>query len=51
MGWQEAGVALIVAAAVAFLVRKVFVRPRQKPAEAFIPLGKVKSKDNADCCH
>lgn len=51
MGWQDAAVVLIVAGAAIFLVRKVVLRPRRKPADAFVPLGQLKSKDKPGCGH
>lgn len=45
--WQEAGVVLIVSGAVAYLVRKIFGRPR-KGTSTFVPLSKVKKRDD---CH
>lgn len=51
MDWQTFAVSLIVAAAVLYLARR-FVLPsrrRERPARTFIPLSKVKRRD--DCCH
>ena len=47
MGWQDAGVALIVLGAAAFLARKVFAREPKKPAGGFVPLKDLKSRP----CH
>ena len=45
MSWQEIGVALIVAGAVAFLVLRVTGRRRrQKPAQTFVPLSSLKNR-------
>lgn len=43
MGWQEVAVALIVAGAVAFLVRRIAGRRRRKgTAESFVPLSALR---------
>ena len=48
---QEAGVAVIVLGAVAFLARRFFGRPSAKPtAVTFVPIAKLKKKPN-DPCH
>jgi hypothetical protein len=48
---QEVGVAIVVFAAVAFLVRHFFGgRPRAKKAVTFVPLANLKKKPN-DPCH
>jgi uncharacterized membrane-anchored protein YhcB (DUF1043 family) len=45
MTWQEAGVVLIVGAAVAFLVRRLVGRRRQqKPAQTFVPIASIKHR-------
>lgn len=49
--WQTLGVAVVVAAALFYLMRR-FVLPsrrRQRPAQTFIPLSNVKRRD--DSCH
>ncbi len=57
MAWQELSVAIIVACAVAFLIRRAIGRraARQKPAQSFVPLTSLKrSKDASDVdprCH
>lgn len=57
MGWQEVAVALIVAAAVAFLLRRVVGRRRQKvTAQSFVPLSQLRRKkqqpsDRNEACH
>lgn len=48
MGWQDAGVALIVLGAAIFLARKVFARPPKKPAGGFVSLKDLKKKRG---CH
>jgi uncharacterized membrane-anchored protein YhcB (DUF1043 family) len=51
MDWQTLGVAVVVGAALFYLVRR-FVLPsrrRQRPAQTFIPLSNVKRRD--DSCH
>jgi hypothetical protein len=49
---QEAGVAAVVLAAVAFLARHFFGgRRKPKQAAAFIPLAKLKQKPPTDHCH
>ena len=50
MDWQTLGVAVVVAAALFYLMRR-FVLPsrRQRPAQTFIPLSDVKRRD--DSCH
>lgn len=51
LDWQTFGVAVVVAAALFYLVRR-FVLPsrrRQRPAQTFIPLSDVKRRD--DNCH
>lgn len=47
---QEAGVAVIVLAAVAFLVRRFTGKTPKKPAVTFVPIGKLKKKPD-DTCH
>lgn len=49
---QEAGVAIIVIGAVAFLVRRFFFSGGRKPKKAttFVPLTKLKKKPD-DHCH
>jgi hypothetical protein len=47
---QELAVAAIVLAAVAFLARKFFGRPKPPQAVTFVPLGKLKKKPD-DQCH
>jgi hypothetical protein len=43
--WQEAGVVLVVGAAVAYLARKLFsIGPRRKPPTSFVPLSQVKRR-------
>ena len=51
MGWQEAAVIVIVLGAIAFLVARIAgVRRRSsKPAETFVPLDRVRKRD--DGCH
>ena len=58
MGWQDAAVFVVVAAAVAFLIlRNVSFRRRQrKPVETFIPLSAVRRSprppdDEQPACH
>jgi hypothetical protein len=54
MGWQDIGVFLIVAGALVFLFRRVFVRRRQRtqPAQTFIPLAAIKKRtDEGGGCH
>jgi len=49
---QEAGIAIVVLAAVAFLVRHFFGgRRKPKKAVTFIPLGNLKTKPPNDHCH
>ena len=48
---QEAGVAVIVIAAVAFLFRHFFGSRKPKKATTFVPLLKLKQKPPADHCH
>jgi hypothetical protein len=49
---QEAGVAVVVLAAVAFLARHFFGgRRKPKRAATFIPLAKLKQKPPPDHCH
>ena len=48
MGWQDAGVALIVLGAAAFLARKVFAREPKKPAGGFVLLKDLMKKRG---CH
>lgn len=51
MDWQEAGVALIVLGAVAFLARRLFGRATPRPkAATFVPLRDLKKKRD-DGCH
>jgi hypothetical protein len=47
---QDLAVAAIVLAAVAFLARKFFGRPKPKKAGTFIPIGNLKKKPD-DQCH
>lgn len=51
MDWQGIAVVLIVLGAVAFLVRRVVGgrRERRRPAETFIPLDRIRKRD--DGCH
>jgi hypothetical protein len=55
MSWQEIAVAVIVAGAVAFLLRRFIGRRRPgTPAETFVPLSSLKSHqddrpDKPDC--
>ena len=55
MTWQELAVAVIVACAVAFLLRRfVGRRGPRKPAETFVPLSSLRSSgdergDTPDC--
>jgi hypothetical protein len=55
--WQELAVAVVVVAAVAFLVRRVAGRrtDRQKPAQTFVPLSNLKKSrrppDDTPGCH
>ena len=60
MGWQDVGVWIIVAAALAFLIgRNVNLRRRRKqPAQTFIPLSSLKRTpspstpdDEGPACH
>ncbi len=56
MGWQELAVAVIVAAAVAFLVRRVVGRrERRKAAQTFVPLSTLRKpgppSDHEPGCH
>jgi hypothetical protein len=51
MDWQTLAVAVVVAAALLYLMRR-FVLPsprRQRPVQTFIPLSDVKRRD--DSCH
>lgn len=49
---QEIGVAIVVLAAVAFLARRFFGRPRKpKTAATFVPLSQLKKKPPDDHCH
>ena len=48
MGWQDAGVALIVLGAAIFLARKVFARPPKKPAGSLVSLMHL---NNTRGCH
>lgn len=49
---QEAGVAIVVLAAVAFLVRHFFGgRRKPKKATTFVPIGNLKRKPPRDHCH
>lgn len=54
MSWQDAGVVIVVAGAVAFLARRLFpaAAPRQG-ASTFVPLATVRSKARRDppACH
>jgi hypothetical protein len=45
--WQTAGVVVIVAAAVWYLSRKFFGRPRPKSTTTFVPLASLKKPDGA----
>jgi hypothetical protein len=48
--WQTVGVVLVVLAAVAFLARRVAGPGRRsKPAETFVPLDRLRKRDNG--CH
>jgi hypothetical protein len=40
--WQEAGVVLVVGAALYYLARKFFGSPRRKPNTTFVPLKNLK---------
>jgi hypothetical protein len=40
--WQMAGVVVIVAAAVCYLARKFFGRPRKQSTTSFVPLATLK---------
>lgn len=54
MAWQDFGVFLIVAGAVLFLFRRVFVRRRKRsqPAQTFIPLTAIKKRtEGGGGCH
>jgi hypothetical protein len=57
MGWQEVAVAFIVAAAVAFLLRRVVGRRRRKAtAQSFVPLSQLRRRtplppDRDQGCH
>ena len=43
--WQEAGVAVIVGGALAYLARKFFVSaPRKKATTSFVPLSQLKRR-------
>ncbi len=44
MGWQDAGVALIVLGAAIFLARKVFARPPKTPAGSLVSLKHLNIK-------
>lgn len=45
MNWQEIGVAIVVAGAVAFLVSRVIGRRRrEKPAQTFVPLSSIRTR-------
>ncbi|MEW6323145.1 MAG: hypothetical protein AB1635_18915 [Acidobacteriota bacterium] len=46
--WQEAGVVVIVAAAVWYLAKRLFGRLPQKTPSSFVPLSDLKKKDS---CH
>jgi hypothetical protein len=49
---QEAGVAIVVLTAVAFLARHFFgSRRKPKQATTFVPLTKLKQKPPTDHCH
>ncbi len=51
MGWQDVGVLVIVATAVAFLVRRL-VPSRAEPAQTFVPLGQIRTRRQHDeNCH
>ncbi len=49
LAFQEIAVALMVAAAVLFLVRRVVGRrsARRKPAQTFVPLASLKKRDRS----
>jgi hypothetical protein len=57
VAWQELAVVVIVACAVAFLVRRVVGRraSRRKPAQTFVPLASLKRSkgpsDSEPSCH
>jgi hypothetical protein len=53
MTWQDTGVVLIVAAAVAFLVRRVFPgRGAREGTETFVPVASIKHRREHDKgCH
>ena len=56
MGWQELAVAVVVAAAVTFLVRRVVGRrERRKAAQTFVPLSRLRKpgppSDQEPGCH
>jgi len=42
--WQELGVALIVFGALAYLGRRLFVRPRPKAPVSFVPLSSLRTR-------
>lgn len=52
VSWQDAGVAMVVAGAVAFLVRRLFpaAAPR-RGAATFVPLSSVKARRDPPGCH
>jgi hypothetical protein len=45
--WQEAGVALVVAGAVVYLLRRLIGKPA-RGSTTFVPLSKVRKRDD---CH
>jgi hypothetical protein len=45
--WQTAGVVVIVAAAVWYLARKFFGRPKAKSTTSFVPLATLKKPGGA----
>jgi len=57
MGWQQIAVALIVALAVLFLLRRLVGRRRRKgTAETFVPLSQLRRRkqqppDQNETCH
>jgi hypothetical protein len=52
MDWQSPAVFVVVAGAVGFLARRVFLtrRRRKRPAQSFVPLSSIK-KGPGEGCH
>ena len=51
MDWQSVGVVFVVAGAVYFLGRRLFVarRQRTRPAQTFVPLSSIKKRSDTGC--